>query len=179
MTFATRQRLLLGIAVLLMFTPTILYSAGLLGRAPMYDGDIRKEMTCITCDGLGRTGKEETCGTCHGRGVAEFILPGPNRPVQLVGTVLNTSGEKIEGADVAVHIAGETPGENGARELLFKTNGDGQFGVKLPPGEFVVKVQNDKGDTTQESVLVERNPAPLPATKLETLHKLERDFRLP
>lgn len=179
MTFATRQRVILGIAVLLMFTPTILYSAGLLGQAPMYDGDVRKEMTCLVCNGMGRTGEEDTCGTCRGRGVAEFILPGQNRPLQLVGTVMNTSGEKIEGADIAVHMAGVTPGEDGAKEILFKTNGDGQFGVKLPPGEYVIKVSNQSGDTTQETLLVEHNPAPLPATKMETLHKIEREFRLP
>ena len=179
MNFATKQRILLGIAVLLMFTPTFLYSAGLLGQAPLYEGDLRKEMTCVTCEGLGRSGEEDSCGTCRGRGVAEFILPGPHRPLQLVGTVLNTSGEKIEGADIAVHVAGATPGEDGAKEILFKTNGDGQFGVKLPPGEYVIKAGVEGGGTVQEAITVEQNPAPVPATKLETLHKIEKEFRLP
>jgi hypothetical protein len=179
MNFATKQRILLGIAVLLMFTPTFLYSAGMLGQAPLYEGDVRKEMGCLTCDGMGRTDKEETCGTCRGRGVAEFILPGPNRPLQLVGTVLNSSGEKQEGANIAVHEAGVTPGENGAKEILFLTNGDGQFGVKLPPGEYVIKAGTEGGSTVQESVLIEQNPSPVPATKMETLHKIEKEFRLP
>ena len=74
MAFAIRQRLILGIAVLMMFIPTILYSAGMLGRAPMFEGDVRKEMTCITCDGLGRSGEEDSCETCRGRGVAKAHL---------------------------------------------------------------------------------------------------------
>ena len=178
MTFATRQRLLLGIAVLLMITPTILYSAGLLGRAPLYDGDVRKELTCVTCNGLGRTG-EDTCSTCHGRGVADFILPGPFRPLQLVGTVYNSSGEAVEGADIGVHQADQTPGTDGAKEILFKTNADGQFGVKLPPGQYVIKVSKGESGPVEESITVERNPEPVAATKLETLHKLEKEFRLP
>lgn len=179
MTFATKQRILLGIAVLLMFTPTFLYSAGLLGQAPLYEGDIRKEMSCLTCEGLGRSGEEETCGTCRGRGVAEFILPGPHRPLQVVGTVYNSSGEKIEGANIAVHVLGAVPGQDGAKEILFVTNDDGQFGVKLPPGEYVIKAGTEGGAEIQDSLLVEHNPSPLPATKLETLHKIEKEFRLP
>jgi hypothetical protein len=179
MKFATKQRLLLGIAVLLMFTPTFLYSAGLLGQPPLYDGDVRKEMTCLTCDGLGTSAEKESCGTCRGRGVADFIIPGPNRPQQLVGTVFNASGETIEGADIAVHVSGAVPGEGGVKELLFKTNPDGQFGVKLPVGEYVIKASVEGGTTTQESIVIESNPTPLPASKMETLHKIEQEFRLP
>ncbi len=178
MTFATRQRLLLGIAVLLMITPTILYSAGLLGRAPLYEGDVRKEMTCITCNGLGRSG-EDTCRTCRGKGVAEFILPGNNRPLQIVGTVYNSSGEVVEGADVAVRQSDQAPGQDGAMEILFNTNGDGQFGVKLPPGQYVFKVSKEQSGPVEETLTVAQDPAPLPATKLETLHKVEKEFRLP
>ena len=74
MSFATIQRLLLGLAVLMMLVPTVLYGAGMLGRAPLFEGDVRKEITCVTCNGLGRSAKEESCKTCRGRGVADFIL---------------------------------------------------------------------------------------------------------
>jgi flagellar hook assembly protein FlgD len=111
--------------------------------------------------------------------VAEFILPGSNRPIQLVGTVYNSSGEAVEGADVAVRLSDQTPGQDGAKEILFNTNGDGQFGVKLPPGQYVLKVSKEQSGPVEETITVEQNPAPLPATKLETLHKLEKEFRLP
>jgi Carboxypeptidase regulatory-like domain len=173
MSFATKQRLLLGIAVLMILTPTILYSAGLLGRAPIYEGDVRKEMTCITCDGLGRSAGEESCSTCRGRGVADFIIPGPNRPLQLVGTVKASTGETVEGADIACREA-----EGNDMELLFKSNGDGQFGIKLPPGTYIVKVSAPDKGSVSESVLVEANTDPLPARGTSTLHILEKDFML-
>ena len=105
MPFATKQRLLLGLAVLMMCIPTILYSAGLLGRAPVFEGDVRKEMTCLSCDGLGQSGEEEGCDTCRGRGVADYIIPGPNRPIQLVGTVFDSRSGRVEGADITAHQA--------------------------------------------------------------------------
>lgn len=173
MSLASKQRLLLGIAVLLMFVPTFLYGAGMLGRAPIFEGDVRKEMTCITCDGLGRSGKEESCQTCRGRGVADFIIPGPNRPIQLVGTVTDAGSKKVEGADVAVREA-----EGGPAEVLLKTNQDGQFGVKLPPGDYVLKVTTPSQGSLQENLSIAENKAPLPARSLETLHILEKDFSL-
>lgn len=177
MNFATKQRLLLGIAVLLMFTPTILYSAGLLGRAPLYEGDVRKEMTCLTCGGFGIV-DEEKCDTCRGRGVAEYIVPGPNRPLQLVGTVYGPSGETIKGAEIAVREGGDAAGQEESLELLYVTNDDGQFGVKLPPGEYVIKAQAEGNGVAEEQVVVTQVADPLPATKLETLHRLEKEFRL-
>ena len=177
MTFATTQRLLMGLAVLLILTPTFLYGAGKLGRAPMYDGDVRKEVTCLTCNGLGRTG-EDACSTCYGRGVAEFIYPGPHRPLQMVGTVYNASGQKIEGAEVGVKIADPAPGEDAGQELVFRTNADGQFGVKVPPGSYIFRVVADGSKQIEETVVVTADSKPLPANSTETLNKLEREFRL-
>lgn len=173
MPFATKQRLLLGLAVLLMCIPTILYSAGLLGRAPLFEGDVRKEMTCLTCNGLGRSAEKESCDTCRGRGVADFIIPGPNRPIQMIGTVTNAAGEKVAGAEVGARQA-----QGDETELLLKTNGDGQFGIKLPPGQYVLRVTAQTGESTQESVTIEQVSTPLPARSLDTLHTIERDFRL-
>lgn len=156
-----------------MLTPAFLLSAGLLGRAPMFDGDERKEMTCIVCDGVGRTASEESCNTCRGRGVADFILPGPNRPLQLVGTVLGPDNKPIEGAEAAARQA-----EGDQTELIMATNHEGQFGIKLPPGEYVIRVTAEGIGSVQESLLVEHNPDPLPAKSYETHHKIEKDFKL-
>lgn len=173
MPFATKQRLLLGLAVLLMLVPTILYSAGMLGRAPVFEGDVRKEMTCITCDGLGRAGESETCETCRGRGVADFIFPGPNRPIRMIGTVTNATGDKVEGAEIAARQA-----QGDDTELLLKTNEQGQFGIKLPPGQYVLRVTAPTGESVQENISIEQVSAPLPARSLDTLHTIERDFHL-
>ena len=173
MPFVTKQRLLLGIAVIMMLVPTILYSAGMLGRAPIFEGDVRKEMTCVSCDGLGRSAKEEVCPTCRGRGVAEFIIPGPNRPLQLVGTVKDSSGKTVEGADIAARMA-----EGDETSLMLKTNGDGQFGIKLPPGSYVLSITAEGKGSVTEEVVVEANHEPLGAIGYETLHQFEQEFVL-
>ena len=157
----------------MMLVPTLLYGANMLGRAPIFEGDVRKEMTCISCDGLGRSAEKESCDTCRGRGVAEFILPGPNRPIQLIGTVRDSAGDTVEGADVATKQA-----EGDDTELLLKTNGDGQFGIKLPPGNYVIKISKDGSGSVEETLNMKANPDPLPARTLDTLHKLEQKFIL-
>lgn len=157
-----------------MLVPTFLYSAGLLGRAPLFEGDVRKEITCVSCDGLGRTASEESCPTCRGRGVADFIIPGPNRPIQLVGTVKNAAGKPVEAAEIATRQA-----EGDATQLILKTNGDGQFGIKLPPGSYVISVSATEHGSVTENIQVETNAKPIPARGTETLHSLEREFTLP
>ena len=157
----------------MMLVPTILYGANMLGRSPIFEGDVRKEMTCISCDGLGRSADEDSCATCRGRGVAEFILPGQNRPLQLVGTVRDAAGDTVEGADVATRQA-----EGDDTELLLKTNDNGQFGIKLPPGSYVIKISKDGSGSVEETLNVKSNPDPLPAQSLDTLHKLEQKFIL-
>ena len=173
MAFAIKQSLLLGLAVLLMFVPTILYSAGMLGRAPMFEGDVRKEMTCITCNGLGRTADEESCGTCHGRGVAEFIIPGKNRPLQLIGTIKDYEGKPVEGASISAREKG-TDGP----DVILETNGDGQFGLKLPPGTYDLKLHSEKAGSLTETLEVKPDPTPIPAVGYDTHHKFEKEFVL-
>lgn len=180
MTFATKQRLLLGLAVIMMLAPTILYANGSLGRAPMFEGDTRQEMSCLSCGGLGKVKgedkkTEEKCRTCYGRGFSEYILPGPNRPLQLVGTVKDPSGKPVTGADVGITEAGVK-----ADPIVMKTNDDGQFGFKFPPGNFHLSFsvpENGKLKLEQD-LKVERNPAPLPASGMDTLHKIEQTFTL-
>lgn len=157
----------------MMLVPTFLLGAGMLGRAPMFEGDVRKEMTCVGCDGLGRVDKEDTCSTCRGRGVAEFILPGPNRPIQLVGTVKSSAGAAVKGAQVAAHEKGLDESE-----VVLETNGDGQFGLKVPPGEYVLKITSAESGSVTSEIKIEQNSAPIPAVGYDTLHRLEKSFSL-
>lgn len=171
MSFATRQRILLGLAVLMMLAPTFMYAGGYLGRAPLFEGDSRKEMTCVTCDGLGKV-KDEKCTTCYGRGVAEFIIPGPNRPVQLVGTVHDTGAKPLVGAEIEI-----TESVNPGPPIVMRTNDDGQFGFKFPPGSYKLKLKHEKLALDQE-IKVEPNSSPIAASGSETLHKIEKTFTL-
>lgn len=173
MSFVTKQRLFLGLALLLMLTPTFLYGAGMLGRAPLFEGDVRKEMTCLTCDGIGRLADEESCRTCRGRGVADFIIPGPNRPQQLVGTIIGVDGKVVEGADVALRQA-----EGDQTELLLHSNGDGQFGMKLPPGDYAISIKTEDNGHLERPLTIEFRADPVPAVGPESLYRLDVEFQL-
>lgn len=173
MPFVMKQRLLLGVAVLMMCIPTMLYSAGMLGRAPLFEGDVRKEMACVTCKGMGRVADKDPCDTCRGRGVADFIIPGPNRPIQVIGTVTDAKGQKVGKAEVSARQA-----EGDDTALMLETNDDGQFGIKLPPGQYVLAISSAERGSVQESLVIEQNASPLPARSLDTLHTIEHSFHL-
>lgn len=176
MTFATRHRILMGLAVLMMLAPTFLYAGGYLGRAPLFEGDTRKEMTCADCQGLGtvkdKNGADEKCKTCHGLGVADYIIPGPNRPIQLVGTLHDKAGKPLVDAEIAITEVGQ-PGS----PIVMQTNNDGQFGFKFPPGTFNLKLTHGKL-AAQETLKVEPDLHPIAATSWETLHTVKKTFTL-
>jgi hypothetical protein len=155
----------------MMLAPTFMYAGGYLGRAPMFEGATRQEMSCLTCQGLGKV-EEQKCTTCYGQGVAEYIMPGVNRPLQLVGTVHDAKAQPLEGAEIAI-----TESVNPGAPIIMKTNQDGQFGFKFPPGSY--QLQLTHGNLTlKEELKVEPNQAPIAATGSETLHKIEKTFTL-
>ncbi len=173
MTFVVRQRLLLGLAVILMLAPTMMYAGGKLGQAPMFTGDTKKEMSCLTCDGLGKI-KGENCKTCYGRGFADYIIPGKERPIQLVGTLKDSQGKALVASEIAI-----TEPSVGGSPIVMKTNDDGQFGFKFPPGKFHLEmVHPATGLKASADVTVEANQDPILATGTDTLHKLEKSFTL-
>lgn len=173
MTFVVRQRLLLGLAVILMLAPTMMYAGGKLGQAPLFEGDVKKEMSCLSCDGLGKV-KGEDCKTCYGRGFADYILPGTERPLQLVGTLKDGKGNPLVASEIAI-----TEPSVGGTPIVMKTNGDGQFGFKFPPGQFHLEMLHpESGLKAKADLIVEPNREPILATGTETLHKIERSFTL-
>lgn len=172
MSFATRQRFLLGLAVLMMLAPTFMYAAGKLGQAPMFTGDTRKEMTCLSCDGLGTT-QGISCKNCYGRGVGDYIIPGPNRPIQLIGTLHDPKAKPLVGAEIAITESGDKE----SKPVIMKTNDNGQFGFRFPPGSYHLKLSHDTLAAEQE-VTVEPNLDPISTTGSETLHKVEKTFTL-
>ncbi len=165
----TRQRLLLGVAILLMFIPTFLFAAGPLRQPPLFEGDRIAELDCRQCDATGKT-QGEDCGLCRGRGKAQYILPGPNRPQQVIGTVVNAGGHPVESARVSVMA--------GPDQLEFQTNHEGQFGVKLPPGDYTIAVRKEEVGQSEQSFVVPVTTQPLPAANPTTLQELPLDFEL-
>ncbi len=171
MTFATRQRLLLGLAVLMMLIPTMLLAGGKLGQSPLFDGDTRKEMTCLTCDGLGRV-KEEGCPTCRGTGVGEYIIPGTNRPIQLVGTVLEGAKKPLANTEIEAQVVGQEG------SIGVATNDSGQFGLKLPPGNYRLSFKHPDGKHLEQDFTVVPNDDPIPVRGPDSLHVIEKTFTL-
>lgn len=177
MTFVTRQRLLLGLAVLLMLGPTFLYAAGKIGGAVVFKGDTVKEMECKACGGLGKvlpTDKEASCPTCHGKGFAKYVIPGPNRPIQLLGSVVDAEGKPLADASIAIT-------ENGveASPIVVHTSKEGNFGFRFPPGSFHLKVSHPtKKAVAEKDLTVEINAEPILSSSEEELHKIEETFTL-
>ncbi|MGE0494828.1 MAG: carboxypeptidase regulatory-like domain-containing protein [Vulcanimicrobiota bacterium] len=163
------MRWLLGLAVLLMFVPTFLFAAGPLRRPPMFEGDRIQEMECRRCSGAGKEGAEE-CRLCRGRGRTDYILPGPNRPTQVIGTVLNGGGHPVEGANILV--------KSSFGELSYRTNGDGQFGVKLPPGRYTIEASQEGAGQAVQEVDVVASVEPLPAAMPTTLAEMAIELSL-
>jgi hypothetical protein len=173
MTFATTQRLLLGLAVLMMLAPTFMLASGRLGGPPMFEGDTRKETSCRTCDGMGKV-KGETCPTCRGRGFADYIFPGDNRPIQLVGTVQGPGSKPLVGAKIDITEVGVK-----ADAIPMLTNEAGQFGFKFPPGSYHMSF-SAPGTTLklERDIKVEADRDPIPVRGEETLHKIEETYTL-
>ncbi|MCA9791796.1 MAG: carboxypeptidase regulatory-like domain-containing protein, partial [Candidatus Eremiobacteraeota bacterium] len=100
----------------------------------------------------------------------EYILPGPNRPTQVIGTVLNGGGHPVEAADILVKSA--------AGDLNYRTNQDGQFGVKLPPGRYTIEASQDGVGKAVKEVDVQPSTEPLPAAMPTTLAEMPVEFSL-
>ncbi len=166
------HQLLLGLAVIMMFVPTFMYFEGSLQKPPMWEGDELVQVTCPTCD--GEPGEKE-CSYCKDRGLVSAIKPGQHRPLYLIGTVVDQQEQPLEGASVEV--------STWAEPLHFETSAEGQFGVKLPPGTYTIKVEAEEGAKalTKSVVFPEnRDLIYLPA-KFEMgglLHELQETFVL-
>lgn len=152
----------------MMLVPTIMFAAGPLRLPPMFEGDQLVEVACPDCSGLGKV-EGEKCNRCSGQGMVPGIAAGPHRPVQVVGTVLS-GDNKIVGAEVKVDLGSEG-------ELTYQTNGDGQFGVKLPPGTYQIAVIHEQNSSNQQ-VVVLHHKEPVVIEEGGNLHRQEVEFQL-
>ncbi len=168
MSSLIKHRILLGLAVIMMLVPTIMFAAGPLRLPPLFEGDQVVEVACPTCEGSGSVDGEK-CNKCSGQGLVPGIVAGPNRPVQIVGIVL--SGQQmIEGARVKVDLGS-------GEKLSYQTNDKGQFGVKLPPGNYRIEVSHgEKTASTEVEVLHHKEPVAI--EEGGNLYRQEIEFQL-
>ncbi|MBI3924420.1 MAG: carboxypeptidase regulatory-like domain-containing protein [Armatimonadetes bacterium] len=153
-----RYRLLLGIAVLLMFTPTFLYFAGPL-RAPLtFEGDRVVELKAREVEGR-YVPIEDAQSTDYE--LREFIIPGQHRPVRVTGTVFDAADEKRRIARAAVKLKAQ------GLELQKETSEQGQFGLDLPPGRYALEISAPGYQTYAQEYVVEHSTEPIPAHPVE------------
>lgn len=151
---------------MLMLVPTFLFLAGPLRRPPMFEGDRIVELDCAACKGL-----DPECDACSGKGKTGFVIPGPNRPQYLVGTVTDkATGKSLAGASVKVST------EAGPIEL--KTSQEGQFGLRLPPGSYPLRLEAEGHPPLEQELEVVPNEQPIPVSGDITLHRVDLAFKL-
>lgn len=142
--FATKLRLLLLLSISLMLAPLFMLAGGAIGGPPLWEGDRVEHRVCPDCQGKG-----QGCLSCRGRGKADYILPGPHRPTQFDGLLLDPKGtwkgdpppgplpRQPQGRGVfPAHVKFIT---QDGYEVPFETDAQGRFQVELPPGTYRVQ----------------------------------------
>ncbi len=144
MKFATKLRLMLFLSVGLMFAPLAMLCGGVIGGPPLWEGDRVEHRLCPDCQGKGMK-----CRACNGRGKADYVIPGPHRPTQFDGLILDPrgtwQGDSPPGAlPLKPNGRGIFPAHvkfiaSDGFEVPFETDPQGRFQVELPPGTFKVQ----------------------------------------
>jgi hypothetical protein len=127
-----RIHLILGIAVLMMLTPSFLYLAGPLRSPMVVEGDRLGQHDCPACNASTKS----DCTRCGNKRQVLHVFPGPNRPTQVVGHVYSPDQAVIPQAQVTIDSA--------AGKIEVKTDEQGRFGATLPPGHYPLSIKSDK-----------------------------------
>lgn len=160
MKFATKLRLLLFLSIALMMAPLAMLAGGVIGTPPMWDGDRVEQRDCPDCRGKG-----QGCEGCKGRGKANYLIPGPHRPTQFDGLIVD-SREKWQGNPPPQPLPQTPPGKGvfpahvqfvaqDGYVVPFETDPQGRFQVVLPPGTFKVKAEAPGLKTYESTLTVE------------------------
>ena len=122
------------------------------------EGDRVESVACPICQGSGEGSEaEKRCATCLGAKKLKAILPGPNHPAAIKGTVRSSGAfkdqaeaEQVAKADAEVRKPSLTPvrGAVGEATLLFEgperlelvSKATGKFSGYLKPGSYKLTV---------------------------------------
>jgi hypothetical protein len=127
-------------------------------QTPLHEGDERRSITCQWCEGSG-TLEGERCKYCLGAKKLKAIIPGPNHPLRIRGTVWNLGSfdskaaaeEKASAEDYEEVFLKARPQTVGQAKLTFKNDTDevvldskvsGRFWGFIPPGEYTLTVEH-------------------------------------
>lgn len=139
-------------------------------QAPLHEGDKRESLTCKWCEGKG-TLDGERCRYCLGAKKLKAIIPGPNHPVRIRGTVWDLSAfpdresavQRSESEDYDKVMLKPVPETVNRAVLKFEGGGEttevegkvsGRFRGFLKPGEYTLKVEQQGFKPYQQSVSI-------------------------
>jgi hypothetical protein len=165
------------------------------GGPELHDGDKVESLPCPVCGGSGEGKQAGTrCQACLGNKKLKAVIPGPNHPVSLRGTVRNLKAfkDQAEADRVCAEdarnlkpsltpVKGAVPqavivfqGSTGTTELASKAVG--KFSGVIAPGHYKVAVRVDGFQDYQQELTVAPRAKPiwpevsgLPTDQVETL----------
>jgi hypothetical protein len=144
----------------------------------LHDGDKEESLTCPVCSGSGEGKQAGTrCQACLGSKKLKAVVPGPNHPVDLRGTVrsLGAFKDQAEADEVALNDAKEhkpslTPVKGAVRDAKvvfegperseFTSKATGRFWGVIRPGQYKVTITASGFPTKQQDLTVapRKNP---------------------
>lgn len=173
----TKAKMVAYIIVAILFGLMLVVGLKSSGGPQTFDGDKVEVRDCWACQGSGEKDGER-CKDCLGNKKLKVIVPGPNHPVQVKGSVRDRSAfkDEAEAAEVAARDAADTKlslkavqGGIGratilvkgqAGEIVLETKSTGKFKTLLKPGSYtlVVSAEGFKESTVSLEVPPREHP---------------------
>lgn len=154
MAYTDGYRALVRMVVILLAIPVFYYvttsSIAYVTGPDLYEGDVLEKRTCRECGGDGKQEPDpsfpmvgDRCVACRGKGEVEVIVPGPNRPTRIWGTV---------------QVADKPRSEDDLDDFLPPAGGRSQtlmtgFGARAVPGaigKVTVRFLTEAGAVAEE-----------------------------
>jgi hypothetical protein len=167
-------------------------------QVPLHEGDERRSITCKWCEGTGKMG-EERCKYCLGAKKLKAVIPGPNHPLRVRGTVWNVAHfgseekarEAAESEDyekVYLKTRPEAVGQariifqNSDAEVVMEAKPSGRYWGYLVPGDYTVSVMHPEFEKMEQAFTVPVREHPIwpeiPGVEVEDEDQLDLELYL-
>lgn len=201
------RRILLWAGMLVFAFVLVVGTVWLMKRPAVYAGDRVETRDCRDCGGTGVMGdymegepqpgmpsKEGPCVTCGGRKTVQVILPGPNHPAWVKGTVVDAAlvaegdagllDERLAGRGPMEPVPGAIPQatvvfERGGQKVEVHSANSGRIRAQLPPGTWKVSATAAGFSSYSGQVDVPPRTSPIYVEEARTLRPEEDDQEVP
>ena len=195
---SSKQKVIAYIVVFFFLAIMLVFGLRSSAQVPLHEGDVRKSITCKWCEGEG-TLAGERCKYCLGAKKLKAIIPGPNHPLRIRGTVWKLASFKskeeaekaaseVDYSKVELRAADNTVG---GTKITFKTGDEvvemqskisGRYRGFIKPGDYTVTVEapNFAPQTFDYKVPVRTKPVwpPIPGVEVEDEEQLDLELYL-